>query len=172
LARVLSQIPFDPTPCFIFFDGEESFGEWSASNGLFGSRYLVRSWKQRGDLYRVRAMILADMVGDKNLLIEAPPHSAPSLVKAIFDSSAELGCRSHFGYGATDILDDHVPFMAAGIPTIDLIDFDFGSAPHRNDYWHTDQDTLDKISPQSLDIVGRTILKALPKIVESTARSK
>lgn len=164
LARVLAKHPMKPTPCFVFFDGEESFGERNDTNGLFGSRYLVRAWKQRGELQNVRAMVLADMIGDKSLTVAIPPHCTSPLVKAIFDASTELGCRNYFGYGTRDVLDDHAPFLRAGIPAIDLIDFEFGSAPGLNDYWHTEKDTLDKISPHSLDIVGRTILKALPKI--------
>lgn len=169
LARVIANNPMQPTPYFVFFDGEESFGEYSETNGLFGSRYLVRAWKQRGDLQRVQAMILADLVGDKNLNVGIPPHSTPWLVKAIFDASAELGLRDHFGYGPNDVLDDHVPFLTAGIPAINLIDFEFGSAPGLNDFWHTEHDTLDKISPRSLEIVGRTILKALPKVASTTS---
>lgn len=164
LARVLASHPMKPAPYFVFFDGEESFGEWSDTNGLFGSRYLVRAWKQRGELQNVRAMILADMIGDKNLNVGIPPHSSPALVKAIFDASTELGFRNYFGYGANDVLDDHAPFLGAGIPAIDLIDFEYGSAPGMNDYWHTEQDTIDKISPRSLEIVGKTILRAIPKI--------
>jgi hypothetical protein len=163
LARVLTKHPMKPTPYFVFFDGEESFGEWSDTNGLFGSRYLVRAWKQRGELQNVRAMILADMIGDKDLNVGMPPSSTPALVKAVFDASQELGYRSYFSYQSSDILDDHTPFLRVGIPAVDLIDFEYGSARRLNDYWHTDQDTLDKISPRSIEIVGRTILKALPK---------
>ena len=71
------------------------------------------------------------------------------------------GCRDYFNYGANGILDDHVPFLRAGIPAVDLIDFEFGSAPGLNDYWHTEKDTLDKISPHSLEVVGRTTLRVL-----------
>lgn len=170
LARVLADHPMKPSPCFVFFDGEESFGEWSETNGLYGSRYMVRAWKQRGDLQRVRALILADLVGDKDLHINVPPHSTAWLVKAIFEASTELGYRNHFGYHENDVLDDHVPFLQAGVPAIDLIDFEFGSAPGLNDYWHTEHDTLDKLSPRSLEIVGRTILRALPKVVERLPR--
>jgi len=169
LARVIASHPMQPTPCFVFFDGEESFGEFSETDGLYGSRYLVRAWKQRGELQKVRAMILADLVGDKNLNIGIPSHSTPWLVKAIFDASAELGLRGSFGYRQGEVLDDHVPFLRAGIPAIDLIDFEFGSAPGLNDYWHTEQDTLDKISPRSLEIVGRTILKTLPKVAAAVS---
>lgn len=165
LARVLADQPMRPSPCFVFFDGEESFGEWSDTDGLYGSRYMVRAWKQRGELQRVRAMILADLIGDKNLNIGIPTQSTAMLVKAIFDASGELGFRSHFGYGLSDVMDDHTPFLQAGIPAIDIIDFEYGSAPGMNDYWHTDQDTIDKLSPRSIEIVGKTILRALPKIV-------
>jgi len=170
LARVLAGHPMQPTPYFVFFDGEEPIGEWADANGLYGSRYLVRAWKQRGELASVRAMILADMVGDRNLKVRVPSHSTPSLVKAMFDASTELGYRGFFGYMSEDMSDDHVPFLRAGIPAIDLIDYEYGSAPGLNDYWHTANDTLDKISPQSLEIVGRTILKMLPKVAPPPQR--
>ena len=169
LARVLAAHPMQPTPYFIFFDGEESLGEWGPTNGLFGSRYLVRAWQRRGELAQVRAMILADMIGDKTLDVGIPQNSSAKLAKAVFEASQELGYRGSFSLNSSMIADDHVPFIMAGIPSIDLIDFQFGSTPGLNDYWHTDQDTLDKISPQSIEIVGRTILKALPKAVRSLA---
>jgi Zn-dependent M28 family amino/carboxypeptidase len=93
-------------------------------------------------------------------------------VQAIFEASTELGYRNYFSYMNSDISDDHLPFLAANIPAIDLIDFEFGSAPGLNDYWHTDQDTLDKMSPRSLEIVGRTILKALPKIAAPSEKRR
>jgi hypothetical protein len=172
LARVLAPHAMRPTPYFVFFDGEEPLGPWSSSNGLYGSRYLVRSWKQRGELAQVRAMILSDMVGDKHLNVGIPPHSTPALAKAIFEASAELGYRNHFSYMNSDMSDDHLPFLMAGIPSIDLIDYEFGSAPGLNDYWHTDKDTLDKISSRSLEVVGQTILKALPKITAPREKRK
>jgi Zn-dependent M28 family amino/carboxypeptidase len=82
-------------------------------------------------------------------------------VQEVFDASRAAGFRDYFNFSANGILDDHVPFLRAGIPAVDLIDFEFGSAPGLNDYWHTEKDTLDKISPQSLEIVGRTTLRLL-----------
>jgi glutaminyl-peptide cyclotransferase len=79
----------------------------------------------------------------------------------VFDAARAAGYRDFFNYRAGGILDDHVPFLQAGIPAVDLIDFEFGSAPGLNDYWHTEKDTLDKISPHSLEVVGRTTLRLL-----------
>jgi glutaminyl-peptide cyclotransferase len=97
------------------------------------------------------------MMGDRDLDVTLPPDSPPKLAKGIFDASEALGTRDHFGYFRGDILDDHVPLEKAGIPSIDIIDFDFPA-------WHTPADTLDKVSAQSLQIVGQATLYHLSKI--------
>ena len=104
-----------------------------------------------------KAMILLDMIGDKNLNVTV----TGSLVHEVFDASRAAGFRDYFSYGGNGMLDDHVPFLRAGIPAVDLIDFTFGSAPGLNDYWHTEKDTLDKISPHSMEIVGQTTLRLI-----------
>jgi len=100
-------------------------------------------------------MLLLDMIGDKDLNVSV----TGSTVQPVFDAARAAGYRDFFRYRPGAVLDDHVPFLMAGIPAVDLIDFEFGSAPGRNDYWHTNQDTLDKIAPRSLEIVGRTALR-------------
>jgi glutaminyl-peptide cyclotransferase len=97
------------------------------------------------------------MIGDKNLNVTV----AGTFAQKVFDAARSAGFRDYFSYGANGILDDHVPFMRAGIPAVDLIDFEFGSAPGLNDYWHTDKDTLDKLSPHSMEIVGQTALRLI-----------
>jgi Zn-dependent M28 family amino/carboxypeptidase len=79
----------------------------------------------------------------------------------VFDSAERAGVRKHFGYAPGAILDDHVPLANAGIPAVDIIDFRYGSVPGSNDYWHTDEDTLDKLSPESLEAVGNVVLEML-----------
>ena len=106
-------------------------------------------------------MILLDMVGNADLNIAIPANSHRGLVQRVFDAARVTGYRQHFSFSAVPMLDDHVPFLQAGIPCVDLIDFQFGSAPGLNDYWHTDKDTLDKINPRSLEIVGQTTLRLL-----------
>ena len=161
LARVLAG---QPNLWFVFFDGEEAMEDYRADDGLWGSRYFVESLKAAGQVNRVQAMILLDMVGDANLTVTLPSSGSGDLLGEVFRAAETLGYRQYFSYFYGEILDDHVPFLQAGIPAVDLIDFEYGSAPGRNDYWHTDQDTLDKLSPRSLEIVGRTTLQLLRQL--------
>ena len=140
---------------FAFFDGEESQVEYGPNDGFHGSRHLAQTMAADGSLTNVAAMILLDMVGDRDLTITIPRNSTPSLVALAFDAARAEGARKHFQLYPYNVGDDHVAFFERGVPAIDLIDFEFGSAPGQNDYWHTAQDTLDKLSAESLDIVGR-----------------
>jgi Zn-dependent M28 family amino/carboxypeptidase len=146
-----------PNLWFVFFDGEEAMVQYGAEDGLWGSKFFVEDLKGKDAVKRVRAMILLDMVGDKNLDVMV----TGSFVHEVFDASRAAGFRDYFSYGVGGMLDDHVPFLRAGIPAVDLIDFEFGSAPGLNDYWHTEKDTLDKISPHSMEIVGQTTLRLI-----------
>ena len=140
---------------FAFFDGEESQVEYGPNDGFHGSRHLAQTMAADGSLTNVAAMILLDMVGDRDLTITIPRNSTPSLVALAFDAARAEGARKHFQLYPYNVGDDHVAFFERGVPAIDLIDFEFGSAPGQNDYWHTAQDTLDKLSAESLDTVGR-----------------
>jgi Zn-dependent M28 family amino/carboxypeptidase len=146
-----------PNLWFVFFDGEEAMVEYSNEDGLWGSKHFVEDLKARGAVKQIKAMVLLDMVGDKNLDVIV----TGSLVQQVFDAARATGFREYFKYAGNGMLDDHVPFLRAGIPAVDLIDFDFGSAPGLNDYWHTEKDTLDKISPHSMEIVGQTTLRLI-----------
>ncbi|MBI4752113.1 MAG: M28 family peptidase [Acidobacteria bacterium] len=167
LARVLAALsPADrkipQTLWFVFFDGEEAFASWSGTDHTYGSRHLVTKLKADGKLSKVKGLILLDMVGDKDLVIPREMQSSPWMADAIVVSAQQLGYGAHFSRATHYIDDDHLPFLQAGIPAIDLIDFEYGGPD--NPYWHTEEDTLDKISPKSLKIVGDTVLHALPKI--------
>jgi Zn-dependent M28 family amino/carboxypeptidase len=153
-----------PNLWFAFFDGEECVQEYGPNDGLHGSRHFVEELKKSGQTDRVNAMILLDMVGDARLNITMPADGDARLMAEVFEAARDTGHRDSFGYSAAPILDDHVPFLRAGIPAVDLIDFEFGSGPGRNDYWHTAQDTLDKISPRSLQIVGQTVLRLVSRL--------
>jgi Zn-dependent M28 family amino/carboxypeptidase len=146
-----------PDLWLVFFDGEEAMVEYSDKDGFWGSRFFVEELKRNDQVKSIKAMVLLDMVGDKDLNVTV----TGSLVEPVFDASRAAGFRDYFNYRGNGILDDHVPFRQAGIPAVDLIDFEFGSAPGLNDYWHTEKDTLDKISPHSLEVVGRTTLRLL-----------
>lgn len=152
---------------FVFFDGEEAFcSEWSeclnGKDNTYGSRYHVEKLKKEKQTERVKAMILLDMVGDKNLVIPREDNSSVWLVNAIWNTAKDVGHSKHFPKESQSTTDDHIAFLQAGIPAVDLIDFDYGDA--NGTYWHTQEDTLDKISAQSLKIVGDVILLSLPKI--------
>lgn len=165
LARVLKKrAPFETEFMIAFLDGEECRKEYGPHDGLHGSRRLAQQIYDAGGAPMVKAVIVLDMIGDKNLNISIPRNSSRGLVKELFFAAHELGVRPQFAIGPGDILDDHVPFLIAGMPVIDLIDFDYGSAPGLNDYWHTPKDTLDKLSVKSLQTVGDVTLKMIENI--------
>lgn len=137
----------------VFFDGEEAYVAFTDTDGLYGSRYFARQLKSEGKAKQFRGGILFDMVGDKNLNVIMPIDSPRELAAGIFAAADELKLRSYFTYGG-GVMDDHTPINAIGIPMIDLIDFDFPS-------WHTPEDTMDKISAESLRIVGSVALRYL-----------
>jgi Zn-dependent M28 family amino/carboxypeptidase len=99
-------------------------------------------------------MILMDMVGDRDLLIQIP-RGHPDLNNRMFDVSTALGYRNHFRSSPYPIIDDHLPFVLEGVPAINLMDFHFGP---ENSWWHTEKDSLENICPESLAIVGKTVL--------------
>lgn len=136
---------------FVFFDGEECLYGYSESDGLHGSRRLVKEWKSGGELKSCAAMILLDMVGDSDLCVSIPTGSDRRLAGMTLAAAERLGCGRHFKMHHSNILDDHTPFQREGVPAIDLIDFEFGPG---NIYWHTRADSMDKISKDSLKIAG------------------
>jgi glutaminyl-peptide cyclotransferase len=139
----------------VWFDGEEARVAWTATDSLYGSRQLAGELARAGRL--PRAMVLIDMIGDRNLGILRDTHSTPWLRDLLWATAARLGHGRHFLTTAMAVEDDHVPFLRAGVPAALLIDFDFPS-------WHTADDTLDKVSAQSLAVVGDVVLGALPAI--------
>jgi hypothetical protein len=146
-----------------FFDGEECQVQYGSGDGLHGSRRMAQSLAESGEAVRVAVMLLADMVGDASLDVRIPRNGDPDWTRRILRAAEAEGVRRHFGLaaGGGTVLDDHLPFLQQGIPAVDLIDFTYGSAPGKNDYWHTAADTPDKLSADSLDMVGRVILRAL-----------
>jgi glutaminyl-peptide cyclotransferase len=157
---------------FVFFDGEESFcQEWGEClNGLdntYGSRHMVERLKKERRLDSIKALILLDMVGDKDLKIPREENSTHWIVDAIWATARELGYERHFPNENQNLSDDHIPFLEAGVDAVDLIDFEYGV--EENKYWHTEKDTFDKISARSLQIVGEVVLQSLP-IIEAQIR--
>ena len=155
MARVLGLRPkLAAKVQLVFFDGEEAYVSFTETDGLYGSRYFAKQLVAEGKAKQFRGGIVFDMVGDKSLTITLPPDSPSHLARGIFAAAEALNVRKHFTYSPGDILDDHVPLNAIGIPTIDLIDFDFPA-------WHTAGDTMDTISAESLDIVGSVAARYL-----------
>jgi glutaminyl-peptide cyclotransferase len=132
---------------------------WVSDQALYGSRHLAAKWQQDGTAKKIKAFILADMIGDKDLDIQRDSVSAPWLEDLILQAAQKLGYQSYFfAQTLNGLEDDHVPFARAGIPVADVIDINYG---YNNSYHHTTEDTLDKISPKSLQIAGDVILEAV-----------
>ncbi|MBL7077397.1 MAG: M28 family peptidase [Kiritimatiellae bacterium] len=166
---IAARAPTLPPVVLAFVDGEEARHNYGPNDGLHGSRHLADLIVSSGQQDKVSGVIVLDMIGDKDLDIRIPPNTTHDLLQIAFKAAEAEGVRSQFGISRGSVLDDHVPFLERGIPAIDLIDFEFGSAPGLNDYWHTDADTMDKLSAESLEIVGRVVLRMLPRLA-GTAR--
>ncbi len=162
LARVLHGPPRLPfTIVFAFFDGEECRRAYGPTDGLHGSRRYVGQLASSGQLAAIQAVIVLDMIGDKDLTVTIPRNTTKALTALAFQAAAAEGVREKFRLAYGDVLDDHVPFFQRGVPTLNLIDFEHGSAPGLNDYWHTGQDSLENISAESLQHIGRVTLRIL-----------
>lgn len=148
----------------VWFDGEEAIKQWSSTDSLYGSRHLAAKWDKDGTVKKIQAFLLLDMIGDAELHIERDSNSAPWLEDVVYKAAADLGYQSHFFARGNDLEDDHLPFARAGVPVADLIDFNYGT---NNAYWHTPQDTLDKLSPQSFEIVGSVVLRTIRLLNQS-----
>jgi len=171
LARALPDRVEGPSIRIALFDAEEARGNQSFSvDGTRGSRqyvrYAKRARKGSPKLASIRAMVLFDLVGDCDLQIPREPYS-DKRIYGLFEAAAEElqgGDPAPFGGTTSAVEDDHIPFVDAGIPAVDLIDFTYGPGPTPGAYWHTPEDTLDKVCPSSLGAVGRAALVAIPQI--------
>lgn len=158
LGRVLAARQNEYTIELIFFDGEEAVVEWQGQDNTYGSRHYVQAAQQDGSLRTLKALILLDMVGDKDLNIKRETTSTPWLTDTIWAAARGLGYTREFTNDLFTIGgDDHFPFLAAGVPAIDIIDFDY---PH----WHEATDDVQNVSRQSLQIVGEAIVAAIGPI--------
>jgi glutaminyl-peptide cyclotransferase len=140
----------------LFLDGEEAVVEWSESDSTYGSRHYVSAARAAGALQDIRAFILVDMIADRDLRVLRDSNSTPWLIEAIWGAAGRLK-RREFADADTAIEDDHLPFVRAGVPAVDIIDLDYGP-------WHTAADTIDEVSAKSLQAVGDVLLAALPDI--------
>jgi len=146
---------------FVFFDGEEAIQTWSASDSTYGSRHLAAKWGRDGTLGKIKAFMLADMIGDKDLDIERETRSTGWLVDLVRQAAHKYGYDRYFFQTEEPVEDDHLAFLDRGVPSIDVIDLDYGP---NNSYHHTAQDTLDKVSAHSLTIDGDVFLETIKEI--------
>ncbi len=162
LARQLRRSPGEFTYWIVFFDGEEARAEWTAHDSLYGSRRMAETLQRGGRL--PRAVIVVDMIGDRDLTIRREALSTRWLTDLIWESARRLGRQNHFLSETEAVEDDHAPFLRRGVPATLLIDFDYPP-------WHTSEDTLDKVAARSLQVVGDVLLHALPAIEAHLARA-
>ncbi|HUY93668.1 MAG TPA: M28 family peptidase [Terracidiphilus sp.] len=147
----------------VFFDGEEAFVNWSASDSTYGSRHLAAKWDRDGTLKRIKAFLLADMIGDKDLDIQRESNSTGWLVDLVRKAAHKYGYDRYFFKTSEPIEDDHLAFLHRGVPAIDIIDLDYGP---NDSYHHTAQDTMDKVSAKSLTIDGDVFMETIRLIDE------
>jgi glutaminyl-peptide cyclotransferase len=145
-----------------FLDGEEAVVDWNTNNdNTYGSREMAARLAISGDLKRVKAVLLADMIGPKSLKIQRDPNSTRWLVDLVWKTAARLGYKDEFVSTESGVEDDHLPFVHRGVPAVDITDF-----PHylEEGYWHTPQDTMDKLSPRSFAIVGHVFVESIAEL--------
>jgi glutaminyl-peptide cyclotransferase len=157
LAQVLAGQARTDDVYLVFFDGEEAFGDWSDTDSVYGSRHLAERWRTDGTARKIKALINVDMIGDKSLNIMQDANSDPALRRLVWKVASDLGYQKNFTNDFGPMDDDHMPFVRAGVPSLDVIDFDYPA-------WHKDADTLDKIGPQSLEVVGAVMVETIRRL--------
>jgi Zn-dependent M28 family amino/carboxypeptidase len=148
-----------------WFDGEEAIKRWSATDGIYGSRQFVQYLKETNELQNIHTMINVDMIGDCHLSI-LKDRGAPEWLNAtVWTIATKLGYKSHFSDFSQSVQDDHIPFRKANIPALEIIDFSYGGskADHRKN-WHTPNDTIERVCPESLQVVADVIYHAIPAV--------
>ncbi|HUF47503.1 MAG TPA: M28 family peptidase, partial [Vicinamibacterales bacterium] len=172
LARAVKDLPREFTWELVWFDGEEAFClNWDdcrtpdgGPDNTYGSRHYVKAAQEAGQIGSIRAMILVDMIAERGARFPRESYSTAWLKDIIWGAAGQLGHAATFPdreYG--QIEDDHVPFLEAGVPSVDIIDIDYPA-------WHTAADTIDKLSAQSLQIVGDVLIASLPRIEQHLQR--
>jgi Zn-dependent M28 family amino/carboxypeptidase len=164
LARVLKARPNRMTIELVFLDGEEAVIEWRGNDHTYGSRHYVDAAKRAGALGSLKAMVLVDMIADRDLGMRRDSNSTKWLTDIIWGQAAKMKLDAAFLPAMTTVEDDHLPFLAAGIPSVDIIDLDY-------DAWHTQRDTIEAVSARSLQVVGDVLLASLPQIEQHLTTS-
>jgi len=157
IARVLKTRKNALTIEILFLDGEEAVVEWQGNDHTYGSRHYVEVAKRDGSLATLKAFVLVDMIGDRDLRIKRDLNSTSWLTAIVWEAARAQKLTAYFTNDVTEIEDDHLPFVQAGVPSVDIIDLEFGP-------WHTAGDTLSAVSAGSLQVVGDVVLAALPQI--------
>lgn len=157
LARALAHWHHPDDIYIVFFDGEEALREWTATDSLYGSRHLAAKWGTEGVLSHLKALLNIDMIGDKDLDINNESNSSQSLRDLMRQAAAELNDSRYFEQRPGPVEDDHLPFIQEGVNAIDIIDLDY-------QYWHTGQDTMDKLSLHSFQVVGDVVVNMLERL--------
>ena len=142
----------------LFTDGEEAVKEWTDTDSVYGTKHIADIWEKDGTLKKVKAFLLQDMIGYSGLDVDRDENSTPWLLDIVNQAAMRYGYQSHFFNRTAADLDDHIPFAKKGVPVADLIDLNYGYA---NSFWHTTQDTMDKLSPKSLQMVGDVLLETV-----------
>jgi glutaminyl-peptide cyclotransferase len=163
LARVLKTRKNPLTIELLFLDGEEAVVEWQGTDHTYGSRHYVESARRDGSLASLKALILVDMIADRDLRIKRDTNSTGWMTDAIWKAAKGAQLGDYFSDERTQIEDDHLPFLQAAVPSVDIIDLEYPA-------WHTAQDTIDAVSARSMQVVGDVLLAALPDI-EARLRS-
>lgn len=162
MAKWLNENSHQDEVWLAFFDGEESFIRWNGSDHTYGSRYLANRWHETGVARKITAIINVDMIGDADLSLIYDQNSTAWLRDEIWRVAHELGYEKQFPWGPPGFIeDDHVPFVQHGYNAVDLIDLQYGLL---NRYWHTEDDTLDKLSPQSFAVVLHVVTESLRRL--------
>lgn len=165
IASALSKEKHRDDIYIVFFDGEEAVGNWSEIDSRYGSRHLVQKWTADGTLAKIKALINVDMIGDKDLDVADDTNSSQALNSLMWQTADKLGDGKYFLRQGGGIDDDHVPFANEGVNVLDIIDFDYGP---NNSYWHTAQDTMDKLSAHSFQVVGDVVLGMVKELETSS----
>jgi Zn-dependent M28 family amino/carboxypeptidase len=142
----------------VWTDGEEAVRSWSDTDSLYGTRHLAEKWEKDGTLKKIKALFVMDMIAAQDVNILRDQNSTPWLLDLIHTAAERGGYQSHFYAIETPMEDDHLPFVKRGVPGADVIGMPYG---YNDVFHHTAQDTMDKLSATSLEIVGNTILETV-----------
>lgn len=160
-ARILARKPPRLDVWIVFFDGEEATGVWTDTDSLYGSRHLAHELRRTEELSQVRALINVDMIGDRDLQLANEYYSHPRLKDLARETARAMGKARLFDRQEMAVEDDHLPFARLGVPTLNLIDFSYGPD---HSYWHSEEDTVDKLAAASFVTVGELVLGILERL--------